>query len=195
MRTAVLARLSISAGESATVTEIDRRLNGAYLRTVVDQRLSMSQADLVTVAGDPLVDLPDDCAEILAIVGAGEPLTPLTRAQGIAGDLGYVQESPSRLRLIPTPTVTTTAGPTLYYAVRPDPMVGDTDEPSEVPAEFHDLLVEMAVSETALAEEEPGLSQAADLAAANLRRGLARQVGRRGGPTAGRILIAGYGPR
>ena len=194
LRTLVLSRLSISAGEAASVSLIDSLLNEEYSRLVVEEKLALETVDLVYTADDPLVDLPNDVSQIVHVTSAGSILRPVSRedidtygAQPVNTEIAaYAFEAPNRIRLPWAPEESDLTGAVLTYIPTPAPMTADDDEPDLIPNGYHRILAELVTAQLAANEEEGFLVQTAEANAARLLQGLRGLLGRRsgiGGPT------------
>ena len=188
LRTLVLSRLSISAGEATVVSLIDSLLNEEYRRLVVEEKLALEQVDLVYTADDPLVDLPNDISQVVHVTAAGNILRPVTRedidsyaSQPVNTEVGvYAFEPPNRIRLPWAPEESSLTGAVLTYIPTP-PELEDDDEPDLIPVGYHRILAEYVTAQLAANEEEAFLVQTAEGNAARLLQGLRGLLGRRAG--------------
>jgi hypothetical protein len=207
LRTYVLDRLSISSADTAKVTQITTVLNQEFLRLVMEEDFNVATASIGFTAASQDASLPATWAKILDIRAAGVVMQPVTwqrmaayeaaTALGVnASDLGpsfYAVKPPLSLRIWPAPATTDAAGATIFYVARPALLAAAGDIPSALPAEWHDLLGEMAASRIALNEEAFELADRCSQAAQAMRERLHGAVTRTGGPTASRLALRFYG--
>lgn len=182
-------------------------VNAEYRRLVAEERLNVTQADVALTAGDPLASLPADWQETVALRAGTQTLIPVTPMQfidlesgdaGIASQAGdtplyYRMEGPSKIRLWPTPGDSSATGLRVTYVARPAALAADSDTPSALPAEWHDVLAELVVARLAASDGEMDRADAARAIADGLRGRLVRQTATRGGSTRGRIRLRVYG--
>ena len=209
IKTAILARLEIQAGDTAKVTQVGQTVNQDYKRLAIEERLQTAEAEIGFTADTPLVSCPATCGRVeqLRYNSTGVVLSPATaheiaqaraiyelNGQVLNGPTRYYWDGANQLRLDYVPE-TTDANPGLWmiYVVRPADLSADGDEPDLLPAEYHDILVEMGVYRWGLAEEELALAQAAQAVAAELRVGLRDTIRQRSGGENNRVIRAVYG--
>lgn len=206
LTSAVLERFGVGSSRTAFVTQIQGHLNRIYVREVVALGLLKATTTVALTAGDEIVYLPPDFAEVDTFRLGATILVPRTSpgvmtgaAQAVidgdswtAGPRYYDYFPPDRLRVGPVPSDDEVTG-SLVYRAKPDLMTADADVPDAIPAEYHDLLLEMAVWRMAPNQEEPGMGQDALGAAGVLREELRESLGRVAGNTSDRIRRRFYG--
>ena len=171
----VRLRTGISASDARMTAYIKRVLNMEYERTAAEEQLLEKVTHLSLVADSPVVDMPQDWQRTIQVMNGGSPIRPVTALEyayaetRASGPLVYLPQPPERILVAPVPTQDNAQGLTLIYAARPTLMASDTDEPSALPREYHDLLVELAIMRVYLAEEDPNMMQAAQQQAAALQ--------------------------
>lgn len=171
-QTYILSRLTIPAGDTAATTQATLNLNLALSDLCVEEELKVDTAAVTLTPGTNTANLPADFARPLAISCGAARLLPITwekwtdlQAATAAGigppfqqptfGLYYVilpGTSPLKLGLWPTPD-SSTPSPSLTYVQYPTDLSGATDTPSWLPAQFHILAAEMAISRMAINEE------------------------------------------
>lgn len=180
-------------------------LNQKYLRVVAESHLSDTRANLAFVAGVPEVSLPAGFLEVRSIRAGGVVLRMASDAEFAAlraGESAYgaaamgpqvwVLKDPGQILVWPAPTESTLTGAELLYASVVTKMSLDTDVPAALPEPWHDLLAWMVLSEVGGTDQEK--MQAASIVG-DMRGGLVRHLGSRGGRGAGRIKLTGYPSR
>jgi hypothetical protein len=185
-------RLSLPGNDAPRVAFAVRILNQLYTRVCRDHRLIMEFADLPVTAGEPLVDLPDDFLALETVREGPGVVHPITLREFLAGDAGfgargYVFWPPKQLRVVPTPSSDDNAALRIYYVAAPAPLEVGTDEPESLPADYHELLVELLVHRLALAEEAPDLAMTAMQTATELQASLRFTLTNRAGASTDRI--------
>jgi hypothetical protein len=209
LRTYVLDRLSVSSADTAKVAQIDHALNQEYRRLVAEEDLNVTTAAITLTAGVSTASLPADTAKILYLQHAGNVLRPVTWPQmaayyaqtalGVSADVTgpayYTVKGPTSLYLWPQPDATAAATTvTIWYVARPTLMTDPAaHSPDALPAEWHDLLAEMAVSRVAMNEEAFDLADRASQAAQAMRERMRGAVSRAGGSTSSRMALRFYG--
>jgi hypothetical protein len=203
MRDYVRDRLSIAASDSIKRSQIDLVINTEYRRVCAEMQLNIERATLATIAGEQLVDLPDDWQETITMRFGQNVLQPVnvhqfarldaTGEDWPEGPSYYYQESPERVRVWPTPSATDIDAITIWYVARPDALIGASDIPIALPLEYHDLLTEMAVARVAQNEEAFDIAQSAQATVAELRARLDGQMNRRQGDGSDRVVLRHYG--
>jgi len=202
MRDYVRDRLSIAASDSIKQTQIDTVINNEYRRVCAEMQLNIERATLATIAGEQLVDLPDDWAETVSMRFGQTVLQPVGIRRFVELDSSdnwpegpsfYYQESPERVRVWPTPSATDIDAITLWYVARPDALAEAGDVPAAMPMEYHDLLAEMAVARIAQNEEAFDIAQAAQATVAELMSRMTGQMKRRQGAGSERVALRHYG--
>lgn len=168
LTTYVLERLGVSSRRTAFLTQIQGQLFREYVRQVRMHELLKDNADLVLVAGDPYVDLPDDFLKVLTVRISGVTLREVTfpelaQQRGLrvatdssqTGTYRYVFMDPDRLYLDDAPSESSSSGTgEVFYVARPPAWSSDDDSPDALPAEFHDLLAERTIYRMAQNQEE-----------------------------------------
>jgi hypothetical protein len=204
MQTAVLDRLSIEAGDTAKVTEIKAQLVTEHLRLVAEERLKLALATLAFVAGTATIALPADWVATESIYSGSVRMQPVSfqdlalRQAGVAGQTltntqpGLYTLVVPNIRIWPTPTTSTSTGAVMVYRARPTAMSAAGDLPDSLPAEWHDLLVELAVHRIAMSEEAMDIAAGAKATADELRGRLRLLAANRNGPMGSRIALLGY---
>lgn len=201
LRTYVRDRLSISSSDSAKTTQINTALNQARYRIAAEFRLKQTKDTLDFVADTETVTLPADCVEVLAIYQGDYLLQPITWQEWgqvvgstvTGGPSVYVVDgSSTTMRVSPLPAETESDAATIYYVQRPTALSSDSDTPSELPAEFHDLIAEEAIYRIGQSEEDQDLARGAAAVAATLRDELRSYLNRRPGATVSRIQLGGF---
>lgn len=202
---AVRLRLGVSSSDARMTAYINSQLNTEYLRLAAEEGLLEKTASLALVAGNNVVDLPNDWQRTLQITQGGIPLRPVTALEyADINALGsprrvYFPQSPERVLIAPTPTTSEAQGLTIIYVARPPALDEDSDTPSALPTEYHDILVELVLIRAFLAEEDPTLSQAAQLNAQGLIDRLRAHMRMSGGEGIGKMVLppvaARYGRR
>lgn len=202
---AVRLRLGVSSSDARMTAYINSQLNTEYLRLAAEEGLLEKTASLTVVAGNNAVDLPDDWQRTLQITQGGIPLRPVTALEyADINALGsprrvYFPQSPERILVAPVPTTSEAQGLTIIYVARPPALDEDSDTPSALPTEYHDILVELVLIRAFLAEEDPTLSQAAQLNAQGLIDRLRAHMRMSGGEGIGKMVLppvaARYGRR
>lgn len=171
---AVLLRLGVSTSDTQMRDYVHSLLNTEYIRLAAEERLLEKVGTLSIVAGNNIVDLPDDWQRTIQITEDGVALRPVTALEyaDIAANGGprrvYFPESPERIRIAPAPTESKPQGLSIIYVARPLELSIGASVPSALPFEFHDLLVELVLMRAFLAEEDVALAQAAQLNAQGL---------------------------
>lgn len=170
----ILLRLGVSSADTQMTTYVHTLLNTEYLRLAAEENLLEKSGTLTTVANNSIVDLPDDWQRTIQILEDGVALRPVTALEfaDISAAGGprrvYFPESPERIRLAPAPTESNPQGLTILYVARPPALDSDSDVPSALPVEYHDLLAELVLMRAFLAEEDAGFAQAAQVNAQGL---------------------------
>lgn len=201
----VLLRLGVSAGDTQMTNYIHSLLNTEYLRLCAEESLLEKTAALALVAGNNVVDMPNDWQRTIQITEDGIPLRPVTALEysDIKAAGGprrvYFPQSPERILVAPAPSTSDPQGLEIIYVARPPVLDDDSDVPSALPLEFHDLLAELVLIRAYLAEEDATFAQAAQVNAQGL---LDRLRGHRrvsGGEGIGKMVLppvaARYGRR
>jgi|GEM_PF-4374860 len=201
LRTYVRDRLTISTGDTAKTTQINTAIQQARYRLSAEFRLTKTKATLNFTADTETVTLPSDVVEILSITSGNYIVQPISEQEWaeVAGSVVaggpqvyVVDGSSTTIRISPVPADTETAAATIYYVARPTALSADADVPTELPAEFHDLIAEMAVYRIAQSEEDFDLARGAAVVADELRGELRAYMIRRRGPTASRQALRGF---
>lgn len=192
---AIRLRLGVSDSDSRMTTFIHSQLNTEYLRLAAEEALLEKTATLTTVAGNNVVDLPDDWQRTLQIIQGGVPLRPVTALEYADIDGAgsprrvYFPQSPERILIAPAPSVSEAQGLTIIYVARPPALDADSDTPSALPVEYHDILVELVLIRAFLAEEDATLSQAAQINAQGLIDRLRAHTRMSGGEGVGKMVL------
>jgi hypothetical protein len=166
--------MGVSSSDTQMRDYVHSLLNAEYLRISAEEKLIEKVGTLSLVAGNNIVDLPDDWQRTIQIIEGGVPLRPVTALEyAQAASSGsprrvYFVESPERIRVAPAPTESNPQGLSIIYVARPIELTNDSSTPSAVPVEFHDLLVELVLMRSFLAEEDVALAQAAQMNAQGL---------------------------
>lgn len=201
LRTYVLNRLTISTAETARITQVNTAINQARYRLSAQFRLKKATTTLDFVADTETVTLPSDVVEILGIYTSDWLLQPITEQEfaeltsvntTIGPQVYIVDGSSTTLRLRPIPSESETGALSVSYVQRPAALSADSDTPSEMPAEFHDLIAEEAISKIAMSEEDFDLARGAAVVAAQLTEGLRSYMNRRAGGTVARQVMRGF---
>lgn len=200
MRAYVRDRLSISSSDSAKTTQINTALNQERYRLNAEFRLKKTTDTLDVNADSETVTLPADVVEILSLYTSDYLLQPLTEQEfallGTSASTGpqvyVVDGSSTTLRIRPYPTESEADALTIYYVQRPTALSSDSDTPSELPAEFHDLIAEGAIYRIAQSEEDQDLARGAAAIAAMLTDNLRAYMNRRQGATVSRVQLRGF---
>ncbi len=203
----VLERLGVSSGRTDFVTQVKAQLYREYVALSRELELSRDVSNLVFVADDHFVDLPDDWLKTRTLrVGTTilrevtmEVLSTSLGAQAlVVGDVGristYVFMPPSRIYLDWAPEANDAAGAELFYVVKPALWTTDSDTPDFLPEEYQDLLAESVIYRMGMNQEEFATHSAGALQAMGLVRGrLEEEMKLRTGDGATRITRRVYG--
>lgn len=204
----VLERLGVSSGRSTFVSKVQSQLFREYVAAARELELSRDVADLVFVANDPFVDLPDDWLKTrtIRLSGSATPLREVTMEvlAGIRGNADvnsvvgapisrYIFMPPSRIYLESAPEANDAAGAELFYVVKPAVWDDDADTPDFMPEEYHDYLAEMVVYRMAQDQEDMGMAQGALSAAGQIRQRLILEMKLRTGDPSHHITRRHYG--
>lgn len=180
-----------------------------HRRLCAEHDLTLTSGTLATVADNPLVTLPADFMKLKQIirgqyrvfpVGADEfaERAALEAAAGSAdtgnNSLYAMFEGPLRLRITPTPTLTSATAMTLWYCYRPVAMSADSDLPDGIYDEWADVLIESVVLRMSRIAGRPELVEDAKEARNELLERLGTAMADRQNAT-GRIPLPGYGIR
>jgi hypothetical protein len=166
--------MGVSSSDTQMLDYVHSLLNAEYLRISAEEKLIEKVGTLSLVADNNIVDLPDDWQRTIQIIEGGVPLRPVTALEyAQAASSGsprrvYFVESPERIRVAPAPTESNPQGLSIIYVARPIELTNDSSTPSALPVEFHDLLVELVLMRSFLAEEDVALAQAAQMNAQGL---------------------------
>jgi hypothetical protein len=174
---------------------INDMLNVEYLRLAAEEALLEKVGTLSLVAGSPIVDLPNDWQRTIQILEAGVPLRPVTareyadvQAAGSARRV-YFPNKPDTILVAPEPTESNATGLSIIYVARPAELTTGSSVPTDLPVEFHDLLIELVLMRAFLAEEDVTLAQAAQMNAQGLLERLRTNRKVIGGDGIGRMLL------
>jgi hypothetical protein len=205
---AVLDRLSIEAGDSVKVTQVQTYLQMEHQRIVVEERLIRKVANVALTANSDSAPLPADFGAVASLRAGDEPLEPVSDRRQMELDAttvgatvatdwtpthySFVSADPPTLWVWPTPGTSSATGLRLWYWGVPT-LITTNVAPPGLPSFFHDMLVEALVFRIALAEEEPGLAAAAKQMYDELRGRLHQYRIRRSGPGAARGYLTVYG--
>lgn len=205
----VLERLGVSSSRTAFADGVRAQLYRRYVALAGRFEFSIDVANLAFVADDPFVDLPDDWLKTRTIrrTDALSPLLEVTM-ETLAGQRGitatsgsdgqspsrYVFMPPSRIYLDVVPSTSNAAGAEIVYVVKPTAWTTDTDTPSLMPEEYHDLLAEETIVRYAMNQEEfAGHAQGALQAAGILTGELQAYLKMRSGDGSNHIQRRHYG--
>ena len=180
-----------------------------HRRICAENELTVTKGTLATVAADPLVTLPADFMRLKSMARGQYRMFPvgwdefmekfaLEQAAG-SGDTGnnslyFAFEPPLRIRLSPTPTVSSATAITLWYVYRPVAMVAATDVPDGLYDEWVDVLIERVVLRVARIAGKPEVVEDAREAADELMKRLQEAMPMRGSDS-NRIPLPAYGIR
>lgn len=205
LRTYILDRLTIATADTGRVAQVNNAINQARYRLNAEFGLKKATDTIDVTADTETATLPSDVVRILSLYSGSWLLQPITEQEfgelsntvvsgvGAGGPQVYtVDGSSTTIRLRPIPSATAADYLTVHYIQRPTALSADGDIPSELPAEFHDLIAEEAIYRIAQNEEDQELARGAGAVAGDLRLMLRAYMNLRVGPTASRQALRGF---
>lgn len=170
-RTRISAKLGLDNSASGDQTLIDDWVNEGYEDVLLRTRCKVSSATMDLTAGTADYTLPTDIlAAIDMDIATSTDTFPLVRTD--AEDIlrrrraSTSTDSPSRfyavegsnlLLVYPTPSAADTI--TIYYVPRPTALSATSDEPSDIPSEFHKAIEFYALAEGADYDDDASSAQ------------------------------------
>ena len=190
----VRLRVGVSSSDTRMTAYIKKLIALEYQRTAAEEGLLEKVATLSLVKDDHVVDLPNDWQRTLQILEGNVALRPITALEyastinGYYGPRVYFPQPPERILVSPVPSASDAQGLTIIYVAQPDALVNDSDVPTALPSEYHDLLAELAIMRTYLAEEDPNMMQTAQAQASDIHGRLRAHMNMREGRGFSRIV-------